>query len=67
MRKSKPAPRNSKFPKNDQNYMDKMVKVLELTFGTQDLDWFSAAETIINALFTFKSAFCHDTAVKFLN
>ena len=40
---------------SDQTFFTSMILVLQNTFGTRDLEWFSVAETVLNTLFNMKS------------
>ena len=50
----------------DKSYIFKMTKVLGNTFGTNDFEWFCAAETVLNLLFNIKSRMSHEYAKLFL-
>jgi len=39
-----------------------MISVINSKFGTQDLEWFCAAEAIMNCLFNIKSRNSHEYA-----
>ena len=39
-----------------------MMKVIIKKFGTQDLEWFCAAETVLNFMFKVKSRHSHEYA-----
>lgn len=39
----------------DKRYLFKLFHVILNSFGTDDLEWFCATETILNALFNIKS------------
>ena len=50
----------------DKRYLFTMMMVLVKHFGTNDLEWFQAAEAVINALFNLKSRNSHEYARMFL-
>jgi hypothetical protein len=50
----------------DKTYIFKMISVLNNKFGTQDSEWFCAAETILNTLFNIKSRNSHEYAKLFI-
>jgi len=43
-------------------YLFKMITVITNKFGTNDLEWFCAAESILNCLFNIKSRNSHEYA-----
>jgi hypothetical protein len=43
-----------------------MISIINNKFGTQDLEWFCAAETILNTLFNIKSRNTQEYAKLFL-
>ena len=49
-----------------KEYLFGMIKVIVDKFGTSDLEWFCAAETILNALFNIKSRNSHEYAKMFV-
>ena len=44
-----------------------MLNVLAKTFGTQDLEWYCAAETVLNTLFNMKQRVSHEQAKLFID
>lgn len=44
-----------------------MINVVGKNFGTQDLEWFCAAETVLNTLFNMKQRISHEHAKLFIN
>lgn len=50
----------------DKTYIFKMISVLNNKFGTQDSEWFCAAETILNTLFNIKSRNSHEYSKLFI-
>lgn len=51
----------------DKKYLYTMVSVISRTFGTSDLEWYCAAESVINVLFNIKSRNSHEYAKFFLD
>jgi hypothetical protein len=43
-----------------------MINIINNKFGTQDLEWFCAAEAILNILFSIKSRNSHEYAKLFI-
>ena len=43
-----------------------MIKILVEKFGCSDLEWFCAAETIVNTIFNLKSKNSHEYAKLFI-
>ena len=39
---------------NDKRHLYLMLNVIGKNFGTQDLEWFCAAEVVLNTLFNLK-------------
>lgn len=39
---------------NDKKHLYQMINVIGKNFGTQDLEWFCAAETVLNCLFNLR-------------
>ena len=44
-----------------------MLSVIGKNFGTQDLEWFCACETVINTLFNMKQRISHEQAKLFID
>ena len=44
-----------------------MIKVIGKNFGTQDLEWYCAAETILNSLFNLRQRVSHEQAKLFID
>lgn len=51
-----------KASEKDKRYLFQMIFILQKTFGTTDLEWFCAAEAIINTIFNLKSRNAHEYA-----
>lgn len=47
-------------------YLFKIISVIINKFGTHDLEWFCASETILNTLFNIKSRNSHEYAKLFI-
>ena len=52
---------------NDKKHLFQMMSVLAKNFGTQDLEWFCAAETVINTLFNMRQRVGHKQAQLFID
>jgi hypothetical protein len=52
---------------NDKTYLFNMISVISNTFGTSDLEWFCACETVLNTLFNIKSRNSHEYAKLFID
>lgn len=52
---------------NDKTYLFNMISVVSNTFGTSDLEWFCACETVLNTLFAIKSRNSHEYAKLFID
>lgn len=52
---------------NDKTYLFNMISVISHTFGTTDLEWFCACETVLNTLFNIKSRNSHEYAKLFID
>jgi hypothetical protein len=52
---------------DDKKYMFAMVSVVGKNFGTNDLEWFCATETVLNTLFDTKSRNAHEYAKLFID
>lgn len=46
----------------DKRYLFEMIQVTVKCFGTNDLEWFCAAETVLNTMFNLKSRMAHEYA-----
>lgn len=44
-----------------------MLNVIGKNFGTQDLEWFCAAETVLNTLFNMRQRVSHEQAKLFID
>lgn len=52
---------------NDKTYLFNMISVISNTFGTSDLEWYCACETVLNVLFNIKSRNSHEYAKLFID
>ena len=52
---------------NDKTYLFNMISVISNTFGSGDLEWFCACETVLNVLFNIKSRNSHEYAKLFID
>lgn len=50
----------------DQGFMNDVFKVISNSFGTEDADWFSAAEAYLNTILELKSKTAPALAKDFL-
>ena len=51
----------------DHDFYRKVIKILVKNFGSDDLDWLSASETLLNSIFHLKLNESHVMAKEFLN
>lgn len=52
---------------NDKRHLYLMLNVIGKNFGTQDLEWFCAAEAVLNTLFNLKNRLSHEQSKLFLD
>lgn len=45
---------------NDKKHLYQMLNVIGKNFGSQDLEWFCAAETVLNTLFNMRQRVSHE-------
>jgi hypothetical protein len=44
----------------EKKHLYQMLNVIAKNFGSQDLEWFCAAETVLNTLFNLKQRISHE-------
>lgn len=52
---------------NDKTFLFNMISVISNTFGTTDLEWYCACETVLNVLFNIRSRNSHEYAKLFID
>lgn len=52
---------------SDKKHLSQMLHVIGKNFGTQDLEWFCAAETVLNCLFNMRQRVSHEQAKLFID
>ena len=52
---------------NDKRHLYQMLNVIGKNFGTQDLEWFCATETVLNTLFNMRQRVSHEQAKLFID
>ena len=52
---------------NDKRHLYQMLNVIGKNFGSQDLEWFCAAETVLNTLFNMRQRVSHEQAKLFID